>query len=61
MDFNHHVKIITTDSEGNKQQVYPETDVDSIIGLGDQNGDLIDRIAKLEDRVKQLENRVLYH
>lgn len=61
MEFSPHVKLIRTDKDGNKQQVYPETDVNSIIGWGDKTGDIVDRIDKLEERLTALENRVLYH
>ena len=61
MSFNQHVKLFVEDDEGNKRQVYPETDIDSVIGMGDQNGDLVDRIAKLEKTVKDLNNFVKYH
>lgn len=61
MEFNPHVVLYFKDEDGNKHQVFPATDVNSVIGLGDKNGDLVDRLAKLEDRVKSLENRVLYH
>ncbi len=61
MSFNPHVKLFVEDDEGNKRQVYPETDIDSVIGMGDQNGDLVDRIAKLEKTVKDLNDFVKYH
>ena len=61
MSFNPHVKLFVEDDEGNKRQVYPETDIDSVIGMGDQNGDLVDRIAKLEKTVKNLNDFVKYH
>lgn len=61
MSFNSHVKLFVEDDEGNKRQVYPETDIDSIIGLGDKSGDLVDRIAKLEKKVKDLSDLVKYH
>lgn len=56
-----HVRLMRKDEHGHKQQVFPETDVNSIIGLGNEKGDLVDRLTKLEEKVKQLENRVLYH
>lgn len=61
MSFNPHVKLFVEDDEGNKRQVYPESDIDSIIGMGDKNGDLVDRIAKLEKTVKDLNDFVKYH
>lgn len=61
MSFNPHVKLYYKDKDGNKVQVYPETEVTSVIGLGNKNGDLVDRIEKLEKRMRDLENRVLYH
>ena len=61
MSFNPHVKLFVEDDEGNKRQVYPETDIDSVIGMGDQDGDLVDRIAKLEKTVKDLNDFVKYH
>lgn len=61
MEFNPHVVLYFKDEDGNKHQVFPATDASSVIGLGDKNGDLVDRLTKLEDRVKSLENRVLYH
>lgn len=61
MEFNPHVVLYFKDEDGNKHQVFPATDVNSVIGLGNENGDLVDRLTKLEDRVKSLENRVLYH
>ena len=61
MEFNPHVVLYFKDEDGNKHQVFPATDVNSVIGLGDKNGDLVDRIEKLEKRMGDLENRVLYH
>lgn len=61
MSFNPHVKLFVEDDEGNKMQVYPETDIESLIGFGDQNGDLVDRITKLEKKVDNLDNLVRYH
>lgn len=61
MEFNPHVVLYFKDEDGNKHQVFPATDVNSVIGLGNKKGDLVDRLTKLEDRVKSLENRVLYH
>ena len=61
MSLNPHVQLYYTDKTGNMVQVYPETEVTSVIGLGDKNGDLVDRIEKLEKRMGDLENRVLYH
>lgn len=61
MNFNPHVKLFVEDDEGNKRQVYPETDIESLIGFGDKNGDLVDRIAKLEKEVKDLNDFIKYH
>ena len=61
MSFNPHVKLFVEDDEGNKMQVYPKTDIESLIGFGDKNGDLVDRIAKLEKKVDNLDNLVRYH
>lgn len=56
-----HVRLMRKDEHGHKQQIFPETDVNSIIGFGDEKGDLIDRIEKLEKEVKKLEEHLLYH
>ena len=56
-----HVRLMRRDEHAHKQQIFPETDVNSIIGLGDEKGDLIDRIEKLEKKVKKLEEHLLYH
>lgn len=61
MSFNPHVKLFVVDDEGNKRQVYPENDIESIIGFGDKNGDVVDRITKLEKEVKDLSDFVKYH
>lgn len=61
MSFNPHVKLFVEDDEGNKQQVYPETDIESLIGFDDENGDLVDQITKLEKEVKDLSDFVKYH
>lgn len=61
MSFNPHVKLFVVDDEGNKRQVYPENDIESIIGFGDKNGDVVDRITKLEKEVKNLSDFVKYH
>lgn len=58
---NPHVKLFVEDEDGNKRQVYPETDIESLIGFGDKNGDVVDRIAKLEKKVDDLSNLVRYH
>lgn len=61
MAFNPHVKLFVEDENGNKMQVYPETDIESLIGFGDKNGDVVDHIAKLEKKVDNLSNLVRYH
>lgn len=56
-----HVYLMKEDSSGNKKAVYPVTDVNAIIGFGDDKGSLLDRIKRIEDRLAALENKVNYH
>lgn len=61
MSESKHVYLQVVDSAGHKHTVYPVTDVNSIIGLGGQNGDFLTRFTHLEKRVAALENKVNYH
>lgn len=57
---NPHVVLYTIDDEGNKRQIFPQTDIGSIIGMGDTKGGILDKINKLDDRVKALERKINY-
>lgn len=56
-----HIYLIQEDESGNKRTVYPVTDVNAIIGLGDKQGDLLDQVKSLNKRLTALENKVNYH
>ena len=56
-----HIYLIQEDESGNKRTVYPVTDVNAIIGLGDKQGDLQDQVKTLNKRLTALENKVNYH
>lgn len=56
-----HIYLIQEDESGNKRTVYPVTDVNAIIGLGDAQGDLLDQVKSLNKRLTALENKVNYH
>lgn len=56
-----HIYLIQEDESGNKRTVYPVTDVNGIIGLGDKQGDLLDQVKSLNKRLTALENKVNYH
>lgn len=61
MASNTHVYLMQEDESGNKRTVYPVTDVNAIIGLGDAQGDLLDQVKSLNKRLTALENKVNYH
>lgn len=61
MASNTHVYLMQEDKSGNKRTVYPVTDVNAIIGLGDSKGDLLSRIDDIDKRLKALENKINYH
>lgn len=56
-----HIYLIQEYESGNKRTVYPVTDVNAIIGLGDKQGDLLDQVKSLNKRLTALENKVNYH
>ncbi|PEH04054.1 hypothetical protein CP356_06695 [Lactobacillus sp. UMNPBX5] len=56
-----HVYLIQEDKSGNKRTVFPVTDVGAIIGLSDDQGDLLDQVKSLNKRLTALENKVNYH
>lgn len=56
-----HIYLIQEDESGDKRTVYPVTDVNAIIGLGDAQGDLLDQVKSLNKRLTALENKVNYH
>lgn len=56
-----HIYLIQEDKSGSKRTVYPVTDVNAIIGLGDAQGDLLDQVKSLNKRLTALENKVNYH
>lgn len=58
---NIHVYLMQEDESGNKRTVYPVTDVSAIIGLSDDQGDLLDQVKSLNKRLTALENKVNYH
>lgn len=58
---NTHVYLMQEDESGNKQTVYPVTDVNAIIGLGDKQGDLLTQIHDMNNRLKALEKKVNYY
>ena len=58
---NTHVYLIQEDESGNKRTVYPVTDVNAIIGLGDKQGDLLTQIKDINKRLTALEKKVNYY
>lgn len=58
---NTHVYLMQDDGTGGKRTVYPVTDVNAIIGLGNSKGDLISRIDDIDKRLKALETKINYH
>lgn len=58
---NTYVYLMEDDGANGKKTVYPVTDVNAIIGLGDKNGSLTSRIENIEKRLEALENKVNYH
>lgn len=54
-------KLMITDADQNRTQVFPQTDMDSVIGLRDALAERDQTISELIDRISTLENRVLYH
>lgn len=58
---NTYVYLIQEDDAGNKRTVYPVTDANAIIGLGNKNGSLLEQIEELRNRLTALENKVNYH
>ena len=49
-----HVKLMKADSFGNEDQVLPETDVNSIIGLDLRLKVFDQRLKNVENQLKQL-------
>lgn len=49
-----HVKLMKADSFGNEDQVLPETDVNSIIGLDLRLKAFDQRLKNVENQLKQL-------
>lgn len=58
---NTHVYLMQEDGSGNKRTVYPVTDVNAIIGLGDKQGDLLTQIKDINKRLTALEKKVNYY
>lgn len=56
-----HIYLIQKDKSGNKRTVYPVTDVNAIIGLGDKQGDLLTQIKDINKRLTALEKKVNYY
>ena len=56
-----HIYLIQEDESGNKRTVYPVTDVNAIIGLGDKQDDLLTQIHDMNNRLTALEKKVNYH
>ena len=56
-----HIYLIQEDKSGNKRTVYPVTDVNAIIGLGDSQGDLLTQIKDINKRLAALEKKVNYY
>lgn len=52
---------MVTDADQNKTQVFPQTDMASVIGLKAALAERDQTISNLTDRISALENRVLYH
>lgn len=48
---NYRVKLVQVDSNGDKDQVFPETDQDSIIGLSV-------RLSQIEADIKKIKAKV---
>ena len=61
MASNTHVYLMQEDESGNKRTVYPVTDVNAIIGLGDKQGDLLTQIKDINKRLTALEKKVNYY
>lgn len=61
MASNTHVYLMQEDESGNKRTVYPVTDVNAIIGLGDKQGDFLTQIHDMDKRITALEKKVNYH
>lgn len=61
MASSKHVYLMKDDGNGNKETVYPVTDVSAVIGMGDAQGDLLVRMEQLEERVAKLEKRANYY
>lgn len=58
---NPQSKLMVTDDNQNKTQVFPQTDMASVIGLTAALAERDQTISNLTDRISALENRVLYH
>lgn len=61
MASNTHVYLMQEDESGEKRTVYPVTDVNAIIGLGDSQGDLLTQIKDINKRLTALEKKVNYY
>ncbi|HJG17652.1 hypothetical protein [Limosilactobacillus vaginalis] len=61
MASNTHIYLMQEDESGEKRTVYPVTDVNAIIGLGDKQGDLLTQIKDINKRLTALEKKVNYY
>lgn len=61
MASNTHIYLMQEDESGEKRTVYPVTDVNAIIGLGDKQGDLLTQIKDINKRLTALEKKVYYY
>lgn len=61
MASNTHIYLMQEDESGEKRTVYPVTDVNAIIGLGDSQGDLLTQIKDINKRLTALEKKVNYY
>lgn len=61
MASNTHIYLMQEDESGEKRTVYPVTDVNAIIGLGDKQRNLLTQIKDINKRLTALEKKVNYY
>ncbi|MCD7120785.1 hypothetical protein LTY37_08250 [Limosilactobacillus agrestis] len=52
------VKLFQKDEKKRKHQVFPETDLNSIVGFNDYRGQMADIVDDLQKQIRELQRKV---